>query len=76
MVMASFYKCTASSRASARGLLWQLWVAARLDLQRRRHAQIYSNGYSSDEWKTLRVLASIYKSNRLRNGRMDKSTPG
>jgi hypothetical protein len=57
------------------GLLWQLWVAARLDLQRRRHAQIYSNGYNSDEWKTLRVLASIYKSNRLRNGRMDKSTP-
>jgi hypothetical protein len=66
MVMASFSKCTASSRASARGLLWQLWVAARLDLQRRRHAQIYSDGYSSDEWKTLRVLASIYKSNRLR----------
>jgi hypothetical protein len=51
-------------------------VAARLDLQRRRHAQIYSNGYSSDEWKTLRVLASIYKSNRLRNGQMDKSTLG
>jgi hypothetical protein len=74
--MASFSKCTASSRASARGLLWQLWVAARLDLQRRRHAQIYSNGYSSDEWKTLRVLASIYKSNRLRNGQMDKSTLG
>jgi hypothetical protein len=24
--------------------------------------------------KTLRVLASIYKSNRLRNGRLDKST--
>jgi hypothetical protein len=29
------------------------------------------------EWvKTLRVLASIYKSNRLRNGRLDKSTCG
>jgi hypothetical protein len=36
--MASFSKCTASSRAFARGLLWQLWVAARLDLQRRRRA--------------------------------------
>jgi hypothetical protein len=76
MVMASFSKCTTSSRASARGLLWQLWVAARLNLQWRWHAQIYSNGYNSDEWKTLRVLASIYKSNRLRNGRMDKSTLG
>jgi hypothetical protein len=74
--MASFSKCTASSRASARGLLWQLWVATRLDLQRRRHAQIYLNGYNSDEWKTLRVLASFYKTNRLRNGRMDKSTLG
>jgi hypothetical protein len=74
--MASFSKCTASSRASARGLLWKLWVAAYLDLQRRRHAQIYSNGYNSDEWKTLRVLACIYKSNQLRNGRMDKSTLG
>jgi hypothetical protein len=74
--MASFSKCTASSRASARGLLWQLWVAARLDLQQRRHAQIYSNGYNSDEWKTLRVLASIYKSNRLCNDWMDKSTLG
>jgi hypothetical protein len=38
--------------------------------------QIYSNGYISDGWKTLRVLASIYKSKRLRNGRMDKSTLG
>jgi hypothetical protein len=47
-------------------------VAVRLDLWRRRLTQIYSNGYSSDEWTTLRVLASIYKSNRLRNGRMDK----
>jgi hypothetical protein len=29
------------------------------------------------EWvKTLRVLASIYKPNRLRNGRLDKSTRG
>jgi hypothetical protein len=72
--MASFSKCTASSHVSAQGLLWQLWVTARLDLQRWWHAQIYSNGYSSDEWKTLRVLASIYKSNRLRNSRMDKST--
>jgi hypothetical protein len=26
--------------------------------------------------KTLRVLASIYKPNRLRNGRLDKSTRG
>jgi hypothetical protein len=51
-------------------------VATRLDLQRRQRVQIYSNGYSSDEWKTLRVLVSIYKSNRLRNGRMDKSTLG
>jgi hypothetical protein len=74
--MASFSKCTASSRASARGLLWQLWVAARLDLQQRRHAQIYSNGYNSNEWKTLRVLGSIYKSNWLRNGRIDKSMLG
>jgi hypothetical protein len=36
--MASFSKCTASSRAFAWGLLWQLWVAARLDLQRRQRA--------------------------------------
>jgi hypothetical protein len=36
--MASFSKCTTSSRAFARGLLWQLWVAARLDLQLRRRA--------------------------------------
>jgi hypothetical protein len=36
--MASFSKCTASSHAFARGLLWQLWVAARLDLQWRRRA--------------------------------------
>jgi hypothetical protein len=35
---ASFSKYTASSRASARGLLWKLWVAARLDLLRRRRA--------------------------------------
>jgi hypothetical protein len=76
MVMASFSKYTASSRASARGLLWQLWVAARLDLQRRRHAQIYLNGYSSDGWKTLRVLDSIYKSKRPSNGRVDKSALG
>jgi hypothetical protein len=58
------------------GALWQLWVAARLDLQQRRHAQIYSNGNSSDGWKTLRVLASIYKSKRPSNGRMDKSALG
>jgi hypothetical protein len=38
----------ASSRAFARGLLWQLWVVAHLDLLRRQHAlevnlaQIYS----------------------------------
>jgi hypothetical protein len=44
--------------------------------RQRQCAQIYPNGYNSDEWKTLRVLASIYKSNRLRNGRMDKSTLG
>jgi hypothetical protein len=36
--MASFSKCTASSRAFAWGLLWQLWVAARSDLQWRRRA--------------------------------------
>jgi hypothetical protein len=36
--MASFSNCTASSRAFARGLLWQLWVVARSDLQRRRRA--------------------------------------
>jgi hypothetical protein len=48
MAMASFSKCTTSSRAFARGLLWQLWVAVRLDLQRRRRvleetlAKIYS----------------------------------
>jgi hypothetical protein len=34
--MASFSKCAASSRAFAQGLLWQLWVVARLDLQRRQ----------------------------------------
>jgi hypothetical protein len=28
----------ASSRAFARGLLWQLWVAVRSDLQQRRRA--------------------------------------
>jgi hypothetical protein len=28
----------ASSRAFARGLPWQLWVAVRLDLQRQRRA--------------------------------------
>jgi hypothetical protein len=74
--MASFSKCTTSSRASAQGLLWQLWVVARLDLQQRRHAQIYSKGYSSDGWKTLRVLASIYKSKRSSNSQMDKSPLG
>jgi hypothetical protein len=48
MVKASFSKYTASSRAFARGLLWQLWVTARLDLRQRRRAlevdlvQIYS----------------------------------
>jgi hypothetical protein len=51
-------------------------VAVRSDLQWRRRAQIYSNGYSSDGWKTLRVLASIYKSKRPSNGRMDKSALG
>jgi hypothetical protein len=45
---ASFSKYTVSSRAFARGKLWKLWVAARLDLLRRRRAlevdlaQIYS----------------------------------
>jgi hypothetical protein len=34
------------------------------------------NGYSSDGWKTLRVLASIYKSKRPSNGWMDKSALG
>jgi hypothetical protein len=34
------------------------------------------NDYNTDGWKTLRVLASIYKSNRLCNGRLDKSTLG
>jgi hypothetical protein len=38
MVKASFSKYTASSRAFARGLLWKLWVAAHLDLLRRRRA--------------------------------------
>jgi hypothetical protein len=76
MVKASFSKYTASSRAFARGLTLAALGGGVFDLQRRRHAQIYSNGYSSDEWKTLRVLASIYKSNRLRNGWMDKSTLG
>jgi hypothetical protein len=48
MVKASFSKYTVSSRAFTRGLLWKLWVAARLDLLRRRRAlevdlaQIYS----------------------------------
>jgi hypothetical protein len=48
MVKVSFSKYTTSSRAFARGLLWKLWVAARLDLLRRRRAlevdlaQIYS----------------------------------
>jgi hypothetical protein len=74
--MASFSKYTESSRAFARGLPYQFWVAARSDLQLRQRVQIYSNGYSSDGWKTLRVLASIYKSKRLRNGRMDKSALG
>jgi hypothetical protein len=31
------------------------------------------NGYSSDGWKTVRVLASIDKSKQPSNGRMDKS---
>jgi hypothetical protein len=35
---ASFSKYTASSRAFARGLLWKLWVEARLDLLRWRRA--------------------------------------
>jgi maltoporin len=48
-------------------------------------AQIYTgggvrrsirNGYKSDGWKTLRVLASIYKSKRPSNTRMDKSALG
>jgi hypothetical protein len=37
-VKASFSKYTAASRASAWGLLWKLWVAARLDLLRQRRA--------------------------------------
>jgi hypothetical protein len=46
-VTLSFSKCTASSCAFAQGLLWQLWVVARLDLQRR--------------WRALEVnLAKIY----------------
>jgi hypothetical protein len=54
MVMVSFSKCTASSRAFARGILWQLWVAARLDLQRRRvleeiSAKIYSK-WLQQQW--------------------------
>jgi hypothetical protein len=36
--MASTSKCTASSRAFARGLLWWLWTAAHSDLQRQRRA--------------------------------------
>jgi hypothetical protein len=54
MVKASFSKYTASSRAFALGLLWKLWVAARLDLRWRRRAlkvdlvQIYS------KWLQLR----------------------
>jgi hypothetical protein len=48
MVKALFSKYKASSRTFARGLLWKLWVAVRLDLLRRRCAlevdlaQIYS----------------------------------
>jgi hypothetical protein len=34
------------------------------------------NGYSCVGRKTLRVLASIYKSKRPSNGRMDKSVLG
>jgi hypothetical protein len=34
------------------------------------------NDYSTDGWKTLRVLASIYKSNQPSNGQIDKSALG
>jgi hypothetical protein len=34
------------------------------------------NGYSSDGWKTLRVLVSIYKPKRPSNGQVDKSALG
>jgi hypothetical protein len=58
-------------------------VAARSDLQRRWRpleailAKIYSK-WLQQRWvkKTLRVLASIYKSKRPSNGQMDKSTLG
>jgi hypothetical protein len=34
------------------------------------------NDYSTNGWKTLRVLASIYKSNWPSNGQIDKSVLG
>jgi hypothetical protein len=37
---------------------------------------LFENGYSSDGWKILRVLAFIYKSKRPSNGQMDKFAPG
>jgi hypothetical protein len=55
-------------------------VAARSDLQWRRRAleailaKIYSKSAMGE--KTLRVLASIYKSKRPSNGQMDKSALG
>jgi hypothetical protein len=57
-------------------------VAARLDLQRRRRAlevslaKIYSKWLQQRWVKTLKVLASIYKSKRPSNGRMDMSALG
>jgi hypothetical protein len=38
MATASSSKCTVSSHAFARGLLWWLWTAAHSDLQRRQRA--------------------------------------
>jgi hypothetical protein len=71
MARASFSRCTVSSRAFAQGLRRWLPTATRLDLnspQRRQCALAVVPGLIYWEWlrmrgvKTLRVLASIYKS--------------
>jgi hypothetical protein len=60
---------------SARGWIYKLSMAA-VAHQRRFLARSAGNGCSYVGWKTLRVLASIYKPTRPLSGRMDKFAHG
>jgi hypothetical protein len=54
MATASSSKCTASSRAFARGLLRWLWMAAHSDLQLRRCAMAVILAKIYSKWLQLR----------------------